>query len=654
MDTSEYMPMFLAEAGEHLQALNLAVVRLEVDPEDRATVDEVFRIAHSLKGMSATMGFAKIAELTHEMEDVFELLRQRSGGLAREAIDTVLACLDALSASVDGIEADGTERLDPESLIQRLRALVRPRSSSQVFLSAGGAILPHLASAAQEKGAKILHVQAALADDVSMPAARAHMVLAALGRHGELLGSMPAQDALEQFDGRAVEAWVSSQDDEEAVAESVRSITDVATVAVTEAKAGPETPAERTGPEAATPGMATGARTETNTARTVRIDAERLDDLLHAMGELVIHRTAVEALTSGVEVAGLQQAMQELTRSSQSLQAMVMRVRMIPVEIVFLRFPRLVRDVSMKLEKQIELKLIGSETELDRTVVDALGDPLMHLVRNSLDHGIETPAQRAAAGKPSAGTIEISARHAGGSVIIEVRDDGRGVDPEAVAQKALSQGLIDVQTAREVDMRTAIELLFTPGFSTVSETSDISGRGVGLDAVRAKIRRLGGEVLIESDPGQGTHAEIRLPLTLAIVSALQVEVAGAPFAIPIDRVQRTLRLSQQAVRSVAGQRMLMLEDGVVPVLDGATVLGGEGAREHDFVVIVQSHNRRLALTVDDLVGQRELVTGPLPAIVSDGQPVSAGAALADGRIALIVDCDALDPSRSEAALKLAA
>jgi two-component system chemotaxis sensor kinase CheA len=386
----------------------------------------------------------------------------------------------------------------------------------------------------------------------------------------------------------------------------------------------------------------------------VRVNAERLDELLHAMGELVIHRTAVEALAGGLDVPGLQQAMQELTRSSQALQAMVMRVRMITVEIVFLRFPRLVRDVSMKLEKQVELKLVGSETELDRTVVDALGDPLMHLVRNSLDHGIESPAQRAAAGKPPTATIEISARHAGGSVIIEVRDDGRGIDPEAVAQKALSQGLIDVQTAREVDMRTAIELLFTPGFTTVGETSDLSGRGVGLDAVRAKIRRLGGEVLIESFPGTGTHAEIRLPLTLAIVSALQVEVAGAPFAIPIDRIHRTLRLSEQAVRSVAGQRMLLLEDGVVPVLDGAAALAGQARAEHRFAVIVQSRNSRLAVAVDDLVGQRELVTGPLPAIVADAQPVSAGAALADGRIALIVDCDALHSIRAGASLRVAA
>jgi two-component system chemotaxis sensor kinase CheA len=500
----------------------------------------------------------------------------------------------------------------------------------------------------------VLHLTATLDDDVLMPAVRAHMVLAALEEHGELIGSVPAQDAIEQFDGRALEAWLATQDDDDAVADSARAITDVATVAVSEAKhANPEQP-PGAGASRAGGAVTTGVRSDAGAARTVRVDAERLDDLLHAMGELVIHRTAVEALTAGVEMPGLHQAMQELTRSSQSLQAMVMRVRMIPVEIVFLRFPRLVRDVSMKLAKQVELKLIGSDTELDRTVVDALGDPLMHLVRNALDHGIESPAQRTAAGKPAAGTVEIEARHAGGSVIIEVRDDGRGVDPEAVAQKALSQGLIDVQTAREVDMRTAIELLFTPGFSTVEQTSDISGRGVGLDAVRAKIRRLGGEVLIESFPGVGSHAQIRLPLTLAIVSALQVEIGGAPFAIPIDRVHRTLRLGQHAIRSVARRRMLLLDDGVVPIIDGAAVLGGDGAAEQEFVVIVQSHNQRLALAVDDLVGQRELVTGPLPPIVCDGQPVSAGAALADGRIALIVDCDALDPNRSEAALKLAA
>jgi two-component system chemotaxis sensor kinase CheA len=361
---------------------------------------------------------------------------------------------------------------------------------------------------------------------------------------------------------------------------------------------------------------------------------------MHSMGELVIHRTAVEALTASLDVPGLQQAMQELTRSSQALQSMVMQVRMIPVDVVFLRFPRLVRDLSGKLGKEVKLNLVGSETELDRTVVDALGDPLVHLVRNSLDHGLEPVEERLAAGKPEVGTLEISARHAGGSVVIEVRDDGRGINPEAVARKAVERGLIDSAAATEITMKAAVELLFAPGFSTAETTSDISGRGVGMDAVRTKIRELGGEVILDSVQGEGTTAQIRLPLTLAIVSALHVDIAGGPYAIPLDRVERTLRLSEQTVRSVAGRRMLVLDDGVLQLLEGAEVFGRQPTGEHEFVVIVRGQEQRLALSVDDLIGQRELVTRPLPPAVS-GEPVSGGAALADGRIALIVDCDAL-------------
>ncbi len=660
MDTSEYMPMFLAESGEHLQELNLAVVRLEENPEDRETVDEIFRIAHSLKGMSATMGFARIAELTHEMENVFELLRQRTGALTREAIDTVLACLDALQGAVDAIESDGEERLDPAPLIERLHQLVRSRTNEQLVASLGGVDLPDL-SATDSTGERVLHVTIDLAADVLMPAVRAHMLLSALSDYGEIVGSVPAQEGVELFQGRQVQAWVRSPHEDDALVAAAVAISDVVGVSVGEPDAVP-TPEEAAGltpaapapttasavsaPASAAPPSATTttvreAEVSSKAARTVRVDAERLDALMHSMGELVIHRTAVEALTGALDVPGLQQAMQELTRSSQNLQSMVMQVRMIPVEVVFLRFPRLVRDLSTKLAKQVELKLVGSDTELDRTVVDALGDPLVHLVRNALDHGLESPEKREAAGKPATGTLEIAARHAGGSVIIEVRDDGNGVNPELVARKALERGLIDEAAAEEIDMRAAIELLFSAGFSTAETTSDISGRGVGMDAVRAKIRELGGEVVMDSKLGEGTLAQIRLPLTLAIVSALQIEISGDPFAIPLDRIERTLRLSEQTVRSAAGRAMLVLEDGVLPLLDGAVAFGRPVADEHQFVVIVRAQDRRLALTVKDLIGQRELVTRPLPAVVSDGEPVSGGAALADGRIALIVDCDAL-------------
>jgi two-component system, chemotaxis family, sensor kinase CheA len=655
MDASEYMPMFVAETREHLEQLNLAIVRLEEDPKDRPTVDEIFRIAHSLKGMSATMGFSAVAELTHAMEDVFELLRQRSGGLPVEAIDTVFACLDALSAAVEAIETDGREALDPAPLVTRLRSLVRPRTPEQEMARVGLADpLDHAAVlAAQAAGARVLRVHVTLNEEVLMPAVRAHMVLTALTDHGEVLASAPAPDAVEQFRGRAIDAWIASDHEDATIAANVRRVSEVFTVVVNEApkpgvKAAPPVPQ----PAAGKPSEAPIKATQT---RTVRVDAERLDALMHSMGELVIHRTAVEALTANLEVEGLQQAVQELTRSSQALQAMVMQVRMIPVDVVFLRFPRLIRDLSTKLGKEVKLELVGSETELDRTVVDALGDPLVHLVRNALDHGLERPDDRLAAGKPRHGTVEIAARHAGGSVVIEVRDDGNGIDPQAIARKALSLGMIDEEAASTIDMRGAVELLFTSGFSTAETTSDVSGRGVGMDAVRAKIRQLGGEVVIDSTPGVGTLAQIRLPLTLAIVSALQVEVSGAPFAIPLDRIERTLRLAEQTVRSVAGKAMLVLEDGVLPLLDGGRVFRCNVVAGHEFVVIIRTQDRRLALAVDDLVGQRELVTRPLPAIVSDGEPVSGGAALADGRIALIVDCDALAAeSSATATMSLAA
>jgi two-component system, chemotaxis family, sensor kinase CheA len=697
MDTSEYMPMFLAEAEEHLQELNLAVVSLEEDPRNREKVDTIFRIAHSLKGMSATMGFEQIATLTHEMEDVFELLRQRERALSREAVDTVLACLDALGAAVESIESVGTEELDPSELITRLRGLVHARTPDQEIERAGGRTVPDL-EAVLADGVRVLHVRAVLSEAVLMPAVRAHMVLAALSEHGDMLGSAPTPDGVEQFDGKLVEGWLACEHEEDVVFATVAAISDVIDVEVEELSSAtgaapasaqaptapaveeavsstvavqaageptvaqnepaaadpPEGPAPTTqttpvpasAGAAAKPRQAAAARPASGGSRTVRVDAERLDALMHSMGELVIHRTALEAIASRLDVSELHQAMQELTRSSQALQAMVMQVRMIPVDVVFLRFPRLVRDLSTKLGKEVRLELIGSETELDRTVVDALGDPLVHLVRNSLDHGLESAEERRAAGKPAEGTLQIAARHAGGSVVIEVRDDGRGIDPAAIARKAAKSGLIDPATVEDVDMAGAVELLFAPGFSTAETTSDISGRGVGMDAVRAKIRELGGEVIVDSVHGKGTTAQIRLPLTLAIVNGLLVEISDGPYAIPLDRIERTLRLAEHPVQSVAGEQLLVLDEGVLPLLDASRVFGRE-PRPHEFAVIVRSREQRMALAVDELVGQREFVTRPLPGAVSGGEPVSGGTALPDGRIALIVDCDALSPVGSQ-------
>jgi two-component system, chemotaxis family, sensor kinase CheA len=664
MDTSQYMPMFLAESREHLQELNLAVVRIEEQPDDPETVDAIFRIAHSMKGMSATMGFENMAALTHQMEDVFELLRQRSGGLEREAIDVLLRCLDALSVAVDAIEVDGAERLDPAPLIELLQGLVRERTPDQQVDRLGGEAAPALpdevaiALAADET---VLHARVQLAEDVLMPTVRAFMVLTAAADLGEIVMSAPREEHVEAFDGRVIDVWLSVEVEIDTLHAALAAVPDVESVAVEECVADAE-PTEVVEAEPAVtdpvpalaaapaPAVAPASRA----AATVRVDAERLDQLMHLMGELVVQRTHVEILAAQADVPGLTQAMQELTRCSHGLQAMVMQVRMIPVEAVFLRFPRLVRDLSSKLNKQVELKLVGQDTELDRTVVDALGDPIVHLVRNALDHGLEGPEEREAAGKPATGTVEISARHAGGNVVITVSDDGRGVNPAAVAKKAVARGLITAEQAEGIDAARAIELLFAPGFSTAETTSDISGRGVGMDAVRTKIRELGGEVVMTSEPGRGSTAQIRLPLTLAIMSALLVRAGGRSYGIALDRVDRTVRLADHTVRSAAGQRMLVMRDSVLPLRDAADVLGHDSEGNCEFAVIVHSQERSIALAVSALIGQRELVTRPLPPDVADLAAVSGAAVLSDGEIALLVDCDALMTDDAAAALLRAA
>lgn len=657
MDTSEYMPMFLAECREHLQELNLTVVRLEESPEDRATLDEIFRAAHSLKGMSATMGFDGIARLTHQMEDVFELLRQRTSAIPAAVVDVVLECLDALGAAIDAIDETGAETIEPDPLIDRLKHLVRAQDSADAAEAAAAAehhphpvVVPELAD-----GERLVEVAVTLTDDVMMPAVRAYMVLAALREHGTVVASVPSEEELDGFDGRGLTVTLVASTEDRELAEAVRTVDDVGAVTVIDAaQAQAAREAESAAKVTVLPTAGDGGTAASGTggsgakaSSTVRVDAERLDQLMHFMGELVVQRTLVESLAAQAGVPGLAQAVQELTRSSHALQSMVMQIRMIPVEAVFLRFPRLVRDVSSKLGKHVDLQIVGQETELDRTVVDALGDPLVHLVRNSLDHGLESPEDRVAAGKDATGTLQIAARHGGGSIIISVRDDGRGVDPRKVAERALSRGLITAEQAETLDVEDAVELLFAPGFSTAETVGDLSGRGVGMDAVRTKIRALGGEVLVTSAPGEGTVAEIRLPLTLAIMSALLVEADGEPYGIALNRVQRTMRVADQTIRSVAGAPMLLLDDDAIPVLSASDAFGhpvDDPARPRDedtHIVLVHVGGRLVALSCSKLIGQRELVTRPLPPEVGHGTALSGAAVLPNGDIVLLADCDAL-------------
>ena len=542
---AEYVELFLAEARENLETLNTAVVGIEANPSDRATLDAIFRVAHSVKGMAATMGYDQIAALTHAMEDVFSLLRERSGGIEKEAIDVLFECLDMLSKMVDEIAEKGESSTDPEPLIFALKGLVRVRDRAQ----------------------------------------------------------------------EAAAAAAAAAEPEESPAEIQAHETDLVNAAVKEAQS----------------------------RATVRVEASRLDTLLHMIGELVVRRSSVEQLAQETGNTELQSAVSELTRASQSVQDMVMRVRMVPIDTAFARLPRLVRDLSAQLGKHVDLQITGRDTELDRTAVDALVEPLMHLVRNAIDHGIEMPEKRAELGKPEQGLLRIDARHEGGEVVIGITDDGAGVDTQAVLAQARERGLLNGDGTDALDDEQAIELLFTPGFSTAAKVSDISGRGVGMDAVRAAVRGFGGDVRVRSERGAGTTTELRMPLTLAILPALVVRSSGDPYAIQLDRVDRTFRRDEVLVRTIAGQPVAVFTEGAMPVVSLAEMFNRkiDDDESAQFMVTLRSADRQIALMVDEMVGRRELVTRPVPDRVRNDAPVSGGAVLASGEIAFIVDCEEL-------------
>jgi two-component system chemotaxis sensor kinase CheA len=542
--------------------------------------------------------------------------------------------------------------IDPTPLIPRLQALVRGRDKDTASSDDDEAGEPRLGEP--------LNVRVVFDQAAQMRSVLAYLVLSSLRERGLLESSSPTEDELDGWDGTAIELTCvpgATLDEVNEVAAGTEGVVAVSAdgehvaqpSALAAVGAAPTAPDEAGSdqPEAVLLGDAQTVDAADEPlpsasiarVRTVRVDAERLDQLMHCMGELVVHRTQLASLVAQSDVPGIRQAMQELERSSQALRTIVMKVRMIEVAAVFGRLPRLVRDLAGKLGKNVELSLSGADTELDRTVVDAIGDPLVHLVRNAIDHGIESSADRVRAGKPATAQLRLSARQAGGGVVISVADDGCGVDPAAVAATARARGLA-VPPGDALTMEQAIELLFTPGFSTARTRTDISGRGVGLDAAREAVRALGGDIALQSTPGAGTVAEIRL--TLAITSALVVEVDGQPFAVPLDRVEWTLALAQHNVRMAAGRAMLVLADGVIPLCDGATVLTGhEASVPPEHAVIVRSGDTQIALAVGELIGQRELVTRPLPPELELSRPVSAGAVLSEGAIALLVDCEAL-------------
>lgn len=702
--SAEDIRVFLDEAEELLQTMEAGILRLESDAgdPDPEVIQDIFRAAHTLKGSSATLGHQRMAELTHAMENVLDRLRKGKASVTTPLVDTLFHCLDALKLFKDEIATGEPAQVNTDELMRELAALEGASASAapaQAAPSADGVEFPPLTAQqqakvdeARTKGLNVYQVRLEIAPDAAMPAVRAFQALLAVGDIGEIVLSVPTQEQVENDQvGSDMKLLFVTRESLQKVQDVLREVPEMAvrTLAAYEpasaaAPSGP-TPAGEVAAAAMAPaapkagpvpagdnGAGNGAgngggalRTPRGGMRTVRVDVEVLDNLMNTVGELVIERTRLQQVLSRLEVERegdelsqtMSSALAQLGRLTGNLQEEIQRARMIPVENLFRKFPRMVRDIAQKFGKEINFIMRGEETELDRSVIEEIGDPLMHLLRNAVDHGIEPPEVRVAAGKPAAGTVILEAFHEENHIIISVRDDGRGVDPEKIRASAVRKGILSEEAARRLSDPEAINLIWSPGFSTADKVSDVSGRGVGLDVVQKNIERINGSVEIRSTVGQGTEFRVKLPLTLAIIRALQVELLGTIYCIPLGSVVETDRIPVSEIQTVRQREVVVKRGEVIPLLRLAEVFElqrPEGAEEPDeiFVVIVAVMGRQIGLVVDSLIGEGDVVIKPLGRFIGEIPGISGATIMGDGDVAIILDVSSLVNSVQDEAGRL--
>lgn len=686
MDINQYMGMFLEESREHLQTLNNCLLDLENDPGSLAVLDEIFRSAHTIKGMSATMGFTTIAELTHEMENVLDLLRKGTLHADDDITDILFKCIDTLEQLVENVAANSDETVEIKPLITKLTAiakgefssaptdkLAQPTAEQEVEVSLVEAVNLdeteiNVVKAARKQGLECYEVHVTLRTGCLLKSARAYMVMNALEETGEVIKSIPAVEELERenFD-HSFQVVVLTAADAEKIEYAVSSISEVEEVVVVSsaiqetAKETAETPVQSESITASNMDKKAALAdkpekppaNEHNPAvdkklksgQSVRVDIDKLDSLLNLVGELVINKTRLEQIGLTHRLTELVETIEQMDRVTTDLQAVVMKVRMVPVGQVFNRFPRMVRDLSRELNKEVNLIIQGEETELDRTVIDEIGDPLVHLLRNSIDHGIEHPAERQAKGKNPVGEIRLIARHEGNNVIIMVEDDGKGMNADVIKQKAVDKGLITQAEADKLEPAEAIRLVFLPGFSTAETVTDVSGRGVGTDAVKTKIESLGGMVDVETKINGGSKFKIRLPLTLAIIQALLVKVCEEIYAIPLGSIDSTINITPQDIKTIQNQEVILLRGQIIPIVRLGNVLNVPDTCIHNqdelFAVIVHMGENRAGIIVDTLIGQQEIVIKSMGKLLAGIKVIAGATILGNGEVALILDVSAL-------------
>ena len=689
MDMSQYLEIFIDDTKEHLQSLNESLLQLEQNPKDTATLNEIFRVAHTLKGMAGTMGFNKMAKLTHDMENVLHALRNNEISVNSKLVDTLFMCLDALENYTENIVNTGSEgNNDYNGIITELNNAVNnkaepedvktevenkqgesEKTESKTYKTAQFKLNQYeqnIAYKAKELGMNVLKITVVLNKGCVLKSARSFIIFQTIERHSEIIRSEPRVEDIEdeKFDFEFTVVCITKEDpsffekDINSIAEIDEVIiktldyndfqlaeTENNNVSNSDNSVEPvKAETEDSGDSKQEENSQNNQAHKTKTGKTVRVDIDRLDVLMNLVSELIIIKTRLEGIDIGERTQAYNEAVEYLERITTNLHDAVMKVRMVPVEMVFNRFPRMIRDIARDLNKEIILNMSGEDTELDRTVIDEIGDPLIHLLRNSADHGIESIEKRKEAGKPAAGKIDLRAYQDGNNVVIEVCDDGQGIDIEKVKKKAIERGIVKKEIANTLSQKDIIDFLFKPSFSTSEQITDLSGRGVGLDVVKTKIEQLGGVVEVETEWGKGSKFIIRLPLTLAIIQALLVVIGGEKYAIPLNSTKEIIKITPDQIMMVQKQEVIMIRDTVIPIVRLDKILdipADENPKKQLTVVIVKKGERLSGFLVDSLIGQQEIVIKSLGKLLSGIKFIAGATILGDGNVALILDVNSL-------------
>ncbi|AFZ90711.1 chemotaxis protein CheA [Bacillus velezensis] len=670
MDMNQYLDVFIDESKEHLQTCNEKLLLLEKDPADLQLVHDIFRAAHTLKGMSATMGYTDLAHLTHLMENVLDAIRNGEMPVTSDWLDVLFEALDHLEEMVQSIIDGGDGKRD----ISEVSAKLDVNAVHETAASAETAEPPAseqqastewnydefertVIEEAEEQGFSRYEITVSLNESCMLKAVRVYMIFEKLNEAGEVAKTIPAAEVLETEDfGTDFQVCFLTKQPAEEIKELISGISEVENVEIS--AGAPLKTAEK--PQAAEPVKEAPvkktekqpkpqAKTEEQPkhhsgSKTIRVNIERLDSSMNLFEELVIDRGRLEQIAKELDHNELTETVERLTRISGDLQSIILNMRMVPVETVFNRFPRMIRQLQKELNKKIELSIIGAETELDRTVIDEIGDPLVHLIRNSIDHGIESPEVRVNKGKPESGHVVLKAYHSGNHVFIEVEDDGAGLNRKKILEKALERSVITERDAETLEDNEIYELIFAPGFSTADQISDISGRGVGLDVVKNKLESLGGSVSVKSAEGQGSLFSIQLPLTLSIISVLLIKLEEETFAIPISSIIETAVIDKKDILQTHDREVIDFRGQIVPIVYLKKEFGITDSKQDAdqfHVIVVKKGDKSTAFVVDSFIGQQEVVLKSLGDYLTSVFAISGATILGNGEVALIIDCNAL-------------